>query len=214
MRLSWNKLSPQPPSIQPGLLLCAGVLQKVLIAQQLDVHDIEGIKVLLNELLAKDCKLSQGNQSMNSGTGHASRDLDAPAASGIMVQTPPHREQMKALDRLIGLDKIATLRVLRGYLTAATAKDLSIMMTLRKAHHLSGSAQSGNANDGPDVLTKENGSQACCQADDGTTVQYKTAVVDLDRKPLEKVYAHWKLDRDIVQENLATALDRDVRASD
>lgn len=185
--------------ISSDAMACAGVLQRVLDAQRLDVHDIEGVKVLLDRLLAQEYSVQSDSQRAPLSAEHAGSTVDAsePQQSSELLAAPiEHRE---ALDSLLKLDRAAAYRVLQHYLTAATAKDLSIMITLRKEP-----LPCCLAVPGPelnrlliDTADPQEIAQKC--SDGSGRIRSKIALVDLDLKPLAKVDEHWRLDEAIMQ---------------
>ena len=168
----------------------------MLAAQKLDAHDVEGVKVLLDSLCREHCLEDTVISNPHSPQVNRTESGDAAAGHGSAKLSP--KEHDEALRRLLQMDRAAAHGVLRDYLTAATAKDLSIMITLRGCYHLAPSAeqesQTGTA------MFKEQ-MRGC---NDNARFQSRIALVDLDMKHLRKVYDHWKLDRDIL--NIAAAM--------
>lgn len=91
------------------------------------------------------------------------------------------------LDALLAQTDEKKFSILRQYLTAATAKDCGIMITVQEVRALSGTP--GPLPEGCQLLR-----------DDGTgrLFFYKLAFVDLDMKPLQKICAHYDLDKRIM----------------
>ena len=180
------------PTLRPH----AGILKLVLAAQKLDSHDVEGVKVLLDSLLREHCSAYTAISNPNSppvdriGIGNAAAEQRSAGSSS--------KEHDEALDRLLQRDRAAAHGILRDYLTAATAKDLSIMMTLKGCCHLPPFAEQQTPT--CTAMCKEQ----VRGRDDSARSQSKIALVDLDMKPLKKIYEHWKLDRDIL--NTAAAM--------
>lgn len=92
-----------------GVSLCAELLPRVLQLQQMDKVDIEGALPLYRALLE--------GYSATAGTGSAS-----PSSGKVWAD----------------YDEPAALAALRGYLTAMTAKDCGIMITLQPLQQASG----------------------------------------------------------------------------
>mmetsp|Transcript_4072 Transcript_4072/g.11813 ORF Transcript_4072/g.11813 Transcript_4072/m.11813 type:complete len:111 (-) Transcript_4072:388-720(-) len=93
--------------------------------------------------------------------------------------------------RLLSLSRAEQCSILRDYMTAATAKDCSVMIALRP---LSGSPTSGGS--GGD----SRGGDAHGSLEVGhQSFEYKVSVADLDLKPLEKVEEHRQMDQDILR---------------
>ena len=186
------------PVLRPHIILClppacaayAGILNLVLAAQKLDAHDVEGVEVLLDSLYRKHCLADTVTSNPQSPPVNRTHNEYAAAIRGSAESSLEKHDE--ALDRLLQMDRAAAHGILRDYLTAATAKDLSIMITLRGCNHLAPSA--------------EHMSQTCTAmlkeqvrpSSDSVRLQSRIALVDLDLKPLRKIYEHWKLDRDIL----------------
>lgn len=94
-------------------------------------------------------------------------------------------ECQEARAALLALPQPEALAVLRDYMTAATAKDCSVMITMRRL-------PGGDVTPSDDALgVAAVGSQY---------FEYKVAVADLDLKPLEKIDEHYELDCAIMHE--------------
>jgi hypothetical protein len=105
-----------------------------------------------------------------------------------------------ALQHLLSLNSAAACEAVRNYLISATAKDCSIMITLAPftVHAVDSDMHS-----------------ICCEQRDPCVgaiapgvgaeqhFRYKVAIVDLDMKPLTKIYEHFDLDQEIVENALA-----------
>ena len=173
----------------------AGVLAKVLRAQKLDTFDVEGIKVLLDHLLAEKFTASAGSPAQPSGPGKAESCTDSTKVPQSTLQAPLHEAQHEALKPLLQLERAAAFQALRDYLTAVTAKDLSIMITFRRCSRDTGSDDSAGMHM---AQLEVHDPDAHVLTDGRHDTEYKVALVDLDIKPLKKIYEHWKLDRDII----------------
>ena len=138
------------------------------------------------------------------------------------------------LARLLSTDWPTACAALRDYLTAATAKDCSLMITLaplqpaprpqqertRRAEPSLGAAMDVASTIGERIIggmsERKSGRQLSAVQEDpdvGSVVQdsesgrwfrYKVAVVDLDLKPLSKVEQHFALDQKILECALRT----------
>ena len=183
------------PSHTSCLLHCAGVLVKVLEAQKLDTHDVEGIKVLLDSLLAEAFTAGAGQPAQPSGPGKAHSCADTTNALQNTSEGSLHDAQREALKPLLQLDSAAAFQAIRDYLTAVTAKDLSIMITFRRSSRNTSSETLAGRDT---ARTEMHDQDARVLTDGGHEIEYKLALVDLDMKPLKKIYEHWKLDRDIM----------------
>ena len=196
-----SALHPPPPPPTPALsphwlfLYCAGVLMKVLKVQKLDIYDVEGIKALLDHLLAGRCQASSDSLDLPSGPGKAGSCTKAPE---IACEDSPHQRQREAIQDLLRLDRAAAFQAIRDYLTAATAKDLSIMITLRRTSRHTIAGELVDAADDDVALVEGRDPDAHVLTDGVHETEYKVALVDLDMKPLSKVFEHWRLDSDIM----------------
>lgn len=148
------------------------VLQRLLGAQMMCPYDIEGVYVLYLHLL-------HGSSTMP----REDDDHDI------------YRQREKAIARLVSLPRAESLAVLRSYCIAATAKDCSVMISLRWEMQPAGGACA-------EVQGPGWSSEACGFVGDpckpGYMVRYKVTIVDLDRKSLEKIPGHRQLDLDIL----------------
>ena len=121
-----------------------GILRSVLAVQQLDVHDIEGIYPLYQALLRRkqsvsDCESvavrgqrSLAADSMQSlSTDAAPEDVCLGDAVTSSAKAAADAEGFDARRSLSVLPEAGRLAALRDYLTAATAKDCSVMIALQ-----------------------------------------------------------------------------------
>ena len=142
-------------SIQLSTYSCAGVLAGILRAQQLDVHDIEGIHVLLQTLLGLEGAAPGVTvPPVACGPPPEAAVLAATAPDGYSIgfegtaanpgrgvesglEIPDHTadhhqaEHSVAIGWLMALPEADALTAMRHYLIAATAKDCAIMITLQ-----------------------------------------------------------------------------------
>lgn len=117
--------------------------------------------------------------------GQAPHDLAAHLAPGSVSESAAGElgEYKRAMAGLLRKGQEKAFAIVRGYLTAAAAKDCSVMIAFRRR-------PSRGLTDG-------------CQAVEfrGMSLESRLAVVDLDIKPLSKLHSHWELDREIMQAN-------------
>ena len=139
----------------------ADVLERVLAVQRLDTLDAEGAHVLLQELLRRDADAAPCREDAAAATGvpREGSDMPLPDPVGAAAPGPPssggaappaalagapdpgpdpgpnadpdeaaHRAELARLRALPQADACAALR---AYLTAATAKDCSVMVALQ-----------------------------------------------------------------------------------
>jgi hypothetical protein len=151
------------------LLGCAGVLPALLAVQRLDVLDIEGVEPLYWKLLQQ---MLPGQQM---DCCHTTNEL----------QQQQQQQQWLAL--------------LRDYLTAATAKDCGIMITLQQiwpAQQPAAAVLPGQCGISSSSSSSSSGG-VMYDAASGCTFVWQLSVVDLDLKPLRKIPLHGDLDRRI-----------------
>ncbi|KAH0744693.1 hypothetical protein KY290_032686 [Solanum tuberosum] len=93
------------------------------------------------------------------------------------------------LDRLLEVQKLDTtdieeesLKIVRDYLIAATAKDLSMIISFRPR-------EAGNVESPYNIVSLESTNQS---------FDYKASFIDLDLKPLKRMEYYYKLDQQIV----------------
>ena len=180
-------------------LRCAGVLKKVKKAQSLDIHDVEGVKVLLDHLLAEGCKGSADSLDLSSGSDEAGGSRYATEGLPSTFKDSLSKGQCEAVKHLLELDRAAAFQVIREYLTAATAKDLSIMITLRRTTCHTTPEQPDDSLTAPLGWVEGPDLNAHVLTDGWNETKYKVALVDLDMKPLRKISEHWRLDTDIMR---------------
>lgn len=133
----------------------SGLLDRLLEVQKLDVFDIEGAIHAYYDVVSQPCMVC--------------KELG----------------EKKLSDRYTSLHSIPfdeSLKIVREYLIAATAKDLSLMISFRsRDNRVQGSPSS--------VFFLESTNQS---------FDYKVSFIDLDMKPLEKMVYYYELDRRIV----------------
>ncbi|KAJ0087309.1 hypothetical protein Patl1_09189 [Pistacia atlantica] len=133
----------------------SGILDRLLEAQKLDYCDIEGAIHAYYNIISQPCK--------------ACKNLDEQKVSH--QYTSWHS---------IPLDE--SLKIVRDYLIAATAKDCSLIICFRpKGDEVSGSSYNS--------VYLESTNQV---------FEYKVYFIDLDLKPLEKMEEHYEKDKKIV----------------
>lgn len=119
----------------------AGVLNGILTAQRLDVHDIEGIYPVYKAFLAREQQAADRSRGatgshavdeMQPGTSQAAPQVEC---AGDSTLTNPSAaacaEHQSALQSVGMLPDAEQLAALRDYLTAATAKDCSVMIAVQ-----------------------------------------------------------------------------------
>ena len=172
----------------------AGVLQKLLSIQVLDVHDIEGIHPLYQHVMQQlRCEVDASAEPCSLAGHRFNTNADVqPRAANLL----PHEMYVQSL-----LEKswAEQMQLIREYLLATTAKDCSLMITLQ--------TMSPNT-----LLCDSDSSGTCSQLDRckdavgmvhlasmDLLVKCKVAVVDLDVKPHAKIISHNLLDQHIMQ---------------
>lgn len=136
-------------------LLKSAVLDKLLAAQKLDIFDIEGAIHVYYNIVSDPCSVCK---DMIDG------------------------ELLHLYSSLHSLSLEESLKIVREYLIAATAKDCSLMISFKPTD--------------VGATTTENSSiflESCSKSFD-----YKANFIDLDPKPLNKMVYYYKLDQKIV----------------
>ncbi|ONK77818.1 uncharacterized protein A4U43_C02F11010 [Asparagus officinalis] len=137
------------------VLLKSAVLDKLLAAQKLDLVDIEGAIHLYYNIISEPC---------------------------IVCKDVIDTELMHQYSFLHSLSLEESLKIVREYLIAATAKDCSLMLSFRHA----------------DVGATETDSSSIFLKSCGLSFEYKVNFLDLDLKPLNKMVYYYELDQKIV----------------
>lgn len=198
----------------------AGVLKRILAAQKLDRHGIEGIYPLFRALATRE-GMSETGLNSNSADSQVSKraaslHTEQPSADSLSEDragldreycTSVGSSQEAALQVLLGLGFPAACEAIRHYLIAATAKDCSIMITLQPLDAGAAPvAESGEqANECAGIAQLQTDAAMGCVVSDAffsLIFRYKVAIVDLDLKPLWKVEEHFTLDQKIVKNAL------------
>ncbi|RID44997.1 hypothetical protein BRARA_I01755 [Brassica rapa] len=131
----------------------SGVLDKLLEVQKLDKLDIEGAIHCYYNIINQPCPMCK--------------------EAGLLEE----EESLHCLP----LDE--SLKIVRDYLIAATAKDCSLMISFRLRNGLDDSAPSCDA---------------VCLKSTNQTFDYKVHFIDLSMKPLKRMEAYYKLDNKII----------------
>lgn len=160
--------------------------------------------MLLDHLIAERRRGHSGCPDAQACTDHVGSQAHINESAESSAKQLLSHMQLQAWKALIGVERAAAYRVMQGYLTAATAKDLSIMITLRKVCQGRSDAWQGSE---LSACTEECQGSTKESDEDIGSMQSKVALVDLDMKPLAKVYEHWRLDRAIMQSVSGAGLD-------
>lgn len=131
----------------------SGVLDRLLEVQKLDTLDIEGAIHAYYNIMSQPCKLCDENGVSNRFTSLHSIPLDE------------------------------SLKIVKDFLIAATAKDCSIMISFRPREEENDGSSSFNS---------------ICLESTKQTFDYKVHFIDLDLKPLSKMEDYYDLDQKIV----------------
>ncbi|KAK2994143.1 hypothetical protein RJ640_020948 [Escallonia rubra] len=134
----------------------SGLLDRLLDVQKLDLYDIEGAIHAYYDVVSQPCMVC--------------RELGEDQMSGRY-----------SLLHLFPLDE--SLKIVRNHLIAATAKDLSVMISFRPR-------ENGDLESPYNVVFLESTNQ---------TFDYKVSFIDLDIKPLKKMEYYYELDNQIVK---------------
>ncbi|KAJ4824561.1 hypothetical protein Tsubulata_033792 [Turnera subulata] len=134
---------------------CSGVLGRLLEVQKLDVFDIEGVIHLYYNIISEPCLVC--------------RDLDEAGR--------PHRYSSL---HSVPFDK--SLKIVKDFLIAATAKDCSLMISFRPR----------------DDRDLESSCSSVYLHSTKQIFDYKANFIDLDLKPLKKIVKYYELDKEIL----------------
>lgn len=135
----------------------SGLLDRLLKAQMLDTLDIEGAIHAYYNAVSQSCKVCSKFQQVEEKLSER--------YSGI--HSDPYSKSVK---------------IVKDYLIAATAKDLSMMISFRPA-------ENRDLESSDDTVVLQSTRQS---------FQYKASFLDLDRKPLKKMEYYYELDQKIV----------------
>ncbi|XP_019152349.1 PREDICTED: inositol-pentakisphosphate 2-kinase-like isoform X1 [Ipomoea nil] len=136
----------------------SGLLNRLLEVQKLDTFDIEGAIHVYYNVISQPCVVC--------------KDL----GSGLS----------KRFNTLHSISMEESWKILRDYLIAATAKDLSMMISFR-------SREDGKSESSYGLVSLKSTNQ---------TFDYKASFIDLDLKPLKKMEFYYELDKKIVSSYL------------
>ena len=175
--------------------LYAGVLAAVLRVQKLDVHDIENVYPVYQQLVSDNQKAAEpgpdrrsphcGSTRSYADSSVLPREQNGTQADSVVTAEvePRSMPQVEERIRTPQADLQNTLQqktdneklsILRNYLIAATAKDCSVMIALR--------------------ITALSTSTLDSIKESGRCFLYRVGVVDLDRKPVTKIADHHEVD--------------------
>jgi inositol-pentakisphosphate 2-kinase len=171
------------------------VLQNISTAQQACCVDIEGIYQLHNKMSREMNKeMHQHDACEDPIVATTVYDVD-------LAEKKEREQHQRALDKLLQMPLKEAIEAIRSYIIATTAKDCSIMITMRRApeYELNKSElprlQTENENGLVivDVVGKEKEERR------EHRVEYRISVVDLDRKSTSKIPKHYELDQQILK---------------
>lgn len=172
----------------PRLTVCAGALQKLLRIQALDEHDIEGIYPLYQHVL------QQLKASSTDCTGASAAMLSSLVAAG--QQSLDALQPCQAyINQLLDLGWSEQMQILQNYLLATTARDCSLMIAVQPVPQPDLQPSKDN---GAQLHTHMSPQEILSSPDLACPLQFKLAIVDLDRKPHAKIDAHHRLDQEIM----------------
>lgn len=84
-----------------------------------------------------------------------------------------------AVRETVPMERAVALAAIRDYLVAATAKDCSVLLTFRRDSEATSTGQ-------------------CVHVQD-VTLEWKSNIIDVDRKQMTKIQAHHVLDKEIME---------------
>mmetsp|Transcript_692 Transcript_692/g.1608 ORF Transcript_692/g.1608 Transcript_692/m.1608 type:complete len:409 (-) Transcript_692:15-1241(-) len=154
-----------------------GTLDLIRSMQAKDEYDVEAIHMLYEYLLAGKRK-----------------------SVGELGGSEVYR---RSVENLYNMPRHCMLSALENYLIAATAKDCSLIITMKRIAHPDASPSSGN--------TASEAPSAGIVHESPSCFQYRLQVIDTDIKPLSKIPAHFKLDRDIAVQFLSGKHDTSMK---
>ncbi|XP_009792964.1 inositol-pentakisphosphate 2-kinase-like [Nicotiana sylvestris] len=131
------------------------LLNRLLEVQKLDTTDIEGAIHAYYNVISQPCMVC----------GQLDKD-----------------QSSKRYNSLHSMSMEESLKIVRDYLIAATAKDLSMIISFRPR-------EAGNVETPYSIVSLESTNQS---------FDYKASFIDLDLKPLERIEYYYKLDQQIV----------------
>uniref|UniRef100_M1BB27 Inositol-pentakisphosphate 2-kinase n=1 Tax=Solanum tuberosum TaxID=4113 RepID=M1BB27_SOLTU len=133
----------------------SGLLDRLLEVQKLDTTDIEGAIHAYYNIISQPCMVC----------GQLDKD-----------------QSTKRYNSLHSISMEESLKIVRDYLIAATAKDLSMIISFRPR-------EAGNVESPYNIVSLESTNQS---------FDYKASFIDLDLKPLKRMEYYYKLDQQIV----------------
>jgi hypothetical protein len=114
-----------------GVLNASGVLTALLSLQQLDAVDVAGIEPLYLQLLQQQQGKQQGKRQGKQQDQEQQQEQEQQGQHGQHGQQQQERQQQQQQEGQLAQQQ-QQLQVLRDYLTAATAKDCALMITLQQ----------------------------------------------------------------------------------
>lgn len=210
-----------------GVLNDSGVLPALLDLQKLDTLDIEGMKPIFIQQLqqeivilqSRDLSQQQEGEEMQGVSEYQQQQKEKDENEAItLCLEPPARQQLLSCQLQQRTEQLA---LLRDYLTAATAKDCAIMITLQQAMPFTKPVhvQRHTQTKPPEITDNRNRSCSIASVDQsgissnnsrsrsnqvytdcqsGCRFAWQLSLVDLDLKPLAKIKQHAELDKRIV----------------
>jgi len=174
--------------------LCKSIVQTMLPSDTVTSFAKEPLSIILAEILLQE------NVLQNILTMQNACQYDVQAVEKLVnrLVSPDVEINSKtgepslALERLLTFEKEKIMDIVADYCIAATAKDCSLMISFCTT----GDATTRHQPPNPC------GTGAICTSL-GISCMYRITIVDLDRKPLEKIKAHAALDREIMRVNSA-----------
>lgn len=154
----------------------AGVLSRLLRAQQLDEYDIESTYILFRALQEGWLGKSEKEQAEQL----QAFTFELPTSCGYKDDAQ-YLEYRHAMHHLLGMSQPSALQILCNYLVAASAKDCSLLIAFRRSQNIS--------------LDMD----CHCQEYFGFCVEHQIGVIDLDMKSPSKLEVHFKLDQEIMR---------------
>ena len=170
-----------------------GALARLLAAQQQCTYDVEGVYYLYCQLTGQAPDLHDGPVD---GVG---LQVEAAGSAGGWGDEAGAEEEARrhaeAVGALLTLPHEQAHAVLRAYSVSTTAKDCALMLAFQQGEGAAPAERPQRPVGGSGSRDSEGVVHVPGQ--DGW-LRYRLAIVDLDLKPLAKIPAHWRLDRQIL----------------
>jgi len=164
------------------ILLQEKVLKNILKAQNICSMDIEGVYRVYDAFIRKG-----GKGDSRPSIGHVATD------DGNDGEDDQHIAAQK--QQLGSLSEQEACKILQNYLISSTARDCGIIIALQKIQRDGDNEEELESGSGVPQTETAVGRIKVRDCD----VRYRVTVIDLDRKPLEKIPKHYELDQALMK---------------